>query len=530
MVSGQTPFSGETALSVAIKHKSERPKEPKELNEQIPEDLNQLILKCLEKDKQKRYQNVKELLNELKNIEEGIPTTERVMPKGRPFTSKEITVKFSIKKILAVASLVILAGLIGLAIWKLIPLIREGPEVSLSGPEGTENLALKKSDPFAVGERLMEENKQEEALVQFQKAVSENPSHILARIKIAEILHNQKRTEEALAEYRKVIETDPSDPRPYAKLGEIYEQKNDLMEARSFYQKYLETAPQNDQYNQIKEHMKKLESRIRAEQPEEQKEAEPLSKGVQKTEASEEQAVMVQETSKPEEITQIKQKIGPEEKKNKQIIKKSELEKKEKEKEPQKSDLENQQKTDKASSSDDADKNKEKSLVSDKVDAGIQEFEKENYEQAVSLMEEVLEMVPEHPEAQEYLGLSQQKLAEQNIHDMVNDYAESLQNSTLVDFYKNNCTPEFYPEVKQDAEWLLRSYRDLKCFVSNVSVQFNEENSAEADISLIITGTSQRDGIKQALFEGIYRWHMIKQNGVWKIRKVSSQSSKKEID
>jgi serine/threonine protein kinase len=47
MVTGRVPFEGETPLGIAMKHKSETPRHPEELNTQIPEDLSRLILKCL---------------------------------------------------------------------------------------------------------------------------------------------------------------------------------------------------------------------------------------------------------------------------------------------------------------------------------------------------------------------------------------------------------------------------------------------------------------------------------------------------
>ena len=42
MVTGQVPFDGETTLSIAVKHKTELPRNPKELNALIPEELNRL--------------------------------------------------------------------------------------------------------------------------------------------------------------------------------------------------------------------------------------------------------------------------------------------------------------------------------------------------------------------------------------------------------------------------------------------------------------------------------------------------------
>lgn len=100
MMTGRVPFEGDTPLSVAVKHKTEPPPDPIKFNSQIPEDLSRVILKCLEKDKQKRYQNADEVLNELSMIEKGIPTAERIIPERKPITSKEITVTFGLKKLI----------------------------------------------------------------------------------------------------------------------------------------------------------------------------------------------------------------------------------------------------------------------------------------------------------------------------------------------------------------------------------------------------------------------------------------------
>jgi serine/threonine protein kinase len=72
MVTGRLPFKGESAMSIALKHKTESPQSPLELNAQIPEGLSRLILKCLEKEKDQRYQRAEDVLSELVNIEKGI--------------------------------------------------------------------------------------------------------------------------------------------------------------------------------------------------------------------------------------------------------------------------------------------------------------------------------------------------------------------------------------------------------------------------------------------------------------------------
>jgi len=84
MMTGRVPFEGDTSLSIALKHKTEIPPDPREFNTQIPVDLSRLILRCMEKDKEKRYQGSEEFFSELSKIEEKIPSKEKVIPKRKP--------------------------------------------------------------------------------------------------------------------------------------------------------------------------------------------------------------------------------------------------------------------------------------------------------------------------------------------------------------------------------------------------------------------------------------------------------------
>ena len=110
MVTGRLPFEGDTPLSVAMKHKGEEPKDPRELNAQIPEELSRVILKCLEKEKSSRYQNAEELRSDLGSIETHVSTTAKAVTAPKRTGSKEITVTLGVRKILVPA--LILVGLI----------------------------------------------------------------------------------------------------------------------------------------------------------------------------------------------------------------------------------------------------------------------------------------------------------------------------------------------------------------------------------------------------------------------------------
>ncbi|UCC38326.1 MAG: protein kinase [Candidatus Aminicenantes bacterium] len=78
MVTGRAPFEGDTTLSIAMKHKKETPVNPREFNALVPEDLSQLILRCMEKDKERRFQDAKELFSELGKIGEEKPESRKI--------------------------------------------------------------------------------------------------------------------------------------------------------------------------------------------------------------------------------------------------------------------------------------------------------------------------------------------------------------------------------------------------------------------------------------------------------------------
>jgi serine/threonine protein kinase len=120
MVTGKVPFEGETPLSIAIKHKNEKPRDLRELNPLVPESLTSLIYRCLEKDRAERYQSAEELLQDLTRIEGGLPKAVKEKPKtkGEPLGTKEITVKFTLRKLLLPALLLIIILLGALILFK----------------------------------------------------------------------------------------------------------------------------------------------------------------------------------------------------------------------------------------------------------------------------------------------------------------------------------------------------------------------------------------------------------------------------
>ena len=70
MVTGILPFDGESPVTIALKHIQSEPIEPKKYNASIPDSLNNLIMKAISKECINRYQNCRELINDLQKIKE----------------------------------------------------------------------------------------------------------------------------------------------------------------------------------------------------------------------------------------------------------------------------------------------------------------------------------------------------------------------------------------------------------------------------------------------------------------------------
>ncbi|MCR5791298.1 MAG: Stk1 family PASTA domain-containing Ser/Thr kinase [Lachnospiraceae bacterium] len=66
MVTGRVPFDGETTVSIAIKHIQEEMPSPRMYVPEIPISVEQIIFKCTQKNPDRRYLNISELVADLK--------------------------------------------------------------------------------------------------------------------------------------------------------------------------------------------------------------------------------------------------------------------------------------------------------------------------------------------------------------------------------------------------------------------------------------------------------------------------------
>ena len=67
MVTGKVPFDGDTTVAIAIKHLQEEIVPPSIYTPELPHSLEQIILKCTQKSVDRRYQNMEDVIADLKH-------------------------------------------------------------------------------------------------------------------------------------------------------------------------------------------------------------------------------------------------------------------------------------------------------------------------------------------------------------------------------------------------------------------------------------------------------------------------------
>lgn len=68
MLTGKLPYKGENAVEIALKHMKEQLPSIRELNPQVPQSLENVILKATAKNPKNRYNDIKEMQQDLKTV------------------------------------------------------------------------------------------------------------------------------------------------------------------------------------------------------------------------------------------------------------------------------------------------------------------------------------------------------------------------------------------------------------------------------------------------------------------------------
>jgi serine/threonine-protein kinase len=71
LLTGQTPFDGDTPVEIAMKHLSATPRPPSQIRRDVPRDLDMVVMRALAKDPEARYQSADEMEADLERVLRG---------------------------------------------------------------------------------------------------------------------------------------------------------------------------------------------------------------------------------------------------------------------------------------------------------------------------------------------------------------------------------------------------------------------------------------------------------------------------
>lgn len=160
MLTGKVPFDGDTTVSIALQHIQEGVPSPRLLEPEIPESLDAIVLKCTQKDPNDRYQNMGELIDDLKKslMTSAVPPAKEEEGEGAEEdqeelegetdellqSEKEVNPKIDkVMSILGIVAAVIIVGLaifMGYSVWSTLKQAKAGGK----SPMATESVEFDK--------------------------------------------------------------------------------------------------------------------------------------------------------------------------------------------------------------------------------------------------------------------------------------------------------------------------------------------------------------------------------------------------
>ena len=146
MVTGKVPFEGDTTLSIILKQKLEPPPDPGALVPHLPKGISRLILKCLEKNRDRRYVNIEALYADLEKAEQEIRATDQIpiRKKKEPGQAKPGIRPFRIAGISLALIAILIVGYLFLGRAKK----EQGGDAKKSAPAVSETAPPKSSPPI----------------------------------------------------------------------------------------------------------------------------------------------------------------------------------------------------------------------------------------------------------------------------------------------------------------------------------------------------------------------------------------------
>jgi len=473
MLTGDVPFEGKTPLIVVVKHKTEIPREPKEFNPHIPDALNQLIMRCLEKKRENRFQNTAEILKELEGIEKEIPTKEMIL-EGEKTIFRAFLRKLKERKIIPAVAAFIGGG---------AALIEFAHHILVGHYHFPEQVV----DYIIVA-----------LILALLSTVSWQWFHKIepARRKARRLRKTKFKWIAALIAAILLLAVAAWQFTPLPGILGI-----SLSSSQPSEEEQIQTAPPAEK--------KVVESVAEKKQEPKEPKPEPEKKAPSKPEQAE---------SKPSEPAKETVDVSDKVDQGIQAFNQGNFDECiEKMEEVLKLDPDN---TSAQYFLSEANKKKGEKIqeqeINDKLRIAQDAFQKGDYRECVEQLRNILKSDPQNDQARRLMNQVRLKTTQQQAEALVNEYVRSIQSKNLMAFYEKACDPRLSERLRQRTESSMKMFESFESSASDINIQFKGLAQAEIRFNNVITGVS-RSGQKQRVYDGPVTWRVRRDGNEWKI-------------
>jgi serine/threonine protein kinase len=473
MLIGDVPFEGNTPISIALKHKTKIPQKPKKFNPQIPDELNQLVMKCLEKKREKRYQNTAEILNKLTGIQKEIPTKEMILESQASFL-RIFFRKLKDKKIFHTMAAFIGGGA----------------------------ALIEFAHHILVGHYHLPKEVVDYIIIALIVAMLSTVSWQWFR---REDAVRRKARRRSAAKFNRIAALIAV----VLLIAVVAWQFTPLPEMLGL---SLTSSPPSEE-EQINppapEEKKAIEPVVVKKQEPEKPKPEPEKKAPPKPEEEtvdisgkvDQGILFFNQGNFDECIKQMEEvlKLDPENTSANYFLSEAKKKKSEKAKEQE---------------------------INDKLKIAQDAFRRGDYKESVDQVRKILESDPENAEARRLMNQMRQRIAHQQAEALVNGYVQSIQSKNLMAFYEKACDPRLSERLRKRTESSMKMFDSFESTASDINIQFKGLAQAEIKFYNVITGVS-KSGSKQKLYDGPVIWRVRRAGDEWKIINIISTPREK---
>ena len=202
-ITGKLPFYADSVIEICAKILRDNPPPPSQINPEVPTLLDKITLKSLAKEPKHRYQNVGELISDLRELQKHLPKEENLISPPmssnfKPSVSQRFYASFrDVLRYRYSSALVFLAmvftGLILFFYWQANPAVYQPTPAAIMW--------------YEKGERALNDGLSFAAKNCFEQSIAQDNNFVMARARYAETLFELGYTENARHERERVNET-----------------------------------------------------------------------------------------------------------------------------------------------------------------------------------------------------------------------------------------------------------------------------------------------------------------------------------